>query len=108
MADPLGRERGPEDGEEVIVPITSARRLRPVAARHVHDQIKFGEAWRVGPASPGRLSCVQTLPGAARHPPPAGKRLPLAPARWGSGGGGLPPPATPSSRTARSRSDQVW
>src|SRR5262245_52571979 len=31
MADPLGRGRGPEDGEEVIVPITSARRLQIVA-----------------------------------------------------------------------------
>src|SRR5215510_220789 len=82
-------------------------RLRPVAERHVHDQVKFGEAWRVGPAPPGRfrgpheilrfrgveLSCGQTLPYAARHPPPVGRRLSFAPARWGSGGGGLPPPA---------------
>src|SRR5262249_37876692 len=66
---------------------------------------KVGEAARVGPAQPGRLTCRQTLPDAARHLPPVGRRLPSTPARGGSGptprnlrfrgdpegGGGLPP-----------------
>src|SRR5262245_21413568 len=67
----------------------------------------FGEALRVGPAPPGRLTCGETVPDAARHPPPVGTRLPSAPARRGSGPtprnlrfrgepegeGGLTPPA---------------
>src|SRR5215813_6536030 len=62
----------------------------PVADLHGYDRSR-GTAWRVGPAPPGWLSCRQTLPESARHPPAVGRRLASPPARRGSGGGGLPP-----------------
>src|SRR5215831_4548463 len=62
---------------------------------------KVGEAARVGPALPGRLTCRQTLPDAARHLPPVGRRLPSTPARGGSGGGGLPPLRVKAGRGPR-------
>src|SRR5215831_6281867 len=62
---------------------------------------KVGEAARVGPALPGRLTCRQTLPDAARHLPPVGK---AATVHTGTGGvwrGGLPPLRVKAGRGPR-------